>query len=198
MYLIPNALASGDPRNLIESVVSLPESHSARCTYVINDQDEMVVCRNVVILLISVLLPPEEAADHMLHVWYSGRITLSMIEFLMGSVRALIADVVGKIESKRDDILLSKTWTFGAREISVRLYKGQWSFLLKMLDSHHDVLETEKHRLYVMLNPSRLDHQERHLYTQTPAGRLCSQGMRETGVLVPFGSCLDQFKCSNP
>lgn len=156
------------------------------------------MCRNVVILLISVLLPPEEAADHMLHVWYSGRITASMLEFLKGPVRALIADVVGKIKSKGDDILLSKTWTFGPREGSVRLYKGQWSFLLKVLDSHHDVSETEKHRLYVMLNPSRLDHRERHLYPQTPAGRLCSHRMRKSGVLVPFGSCIDQFKCSNP
>ena len=121
-----------------------------------------------------------------------------MLEFLKGSVRALIADVVGKIKSKNNDILLSKTWTFGPREVSVRLYKGQWSFLLKMLDSHHVVLETEQHRLYVMLNPSRLDHQERHLYSQTPAGRLCSHRMRKTGVLVPFGSCLEQFECSNP
>ena len=134
----------------------------------------------------------------MLHVWYSGRITSSMLKCLKGSIRALIADVVGKIESKNDEILLSKTWNFGAREISVRLYKQQWSFLLKTLDSNHNVSETEKHRLYVMLNASRLDHQERHLYSQTPAGRICSHQMRKTGVLVPFGSCLEPFQCSNP
>lgn len=158
----------------------------------------MVVCRNVVILLIAVLLPPVEAADVILHVWYSGQITSSILKILKGSIRALIADVVEKIKSKKDDILLSKTWTFGPREVSVRLYKKQWSFLLKMVDSHHDVLETEKHRLHVMLNASRLDHQERHLISQTPAGRVCSHRMRKTGVLVPFGYCLAQFQCSNP
>ena len=121
-----------------------------------------------------------------------------MLKHLKGSVRTLIADVIVKIESKKDDIMLSKTWTFGPREVSVRLYKEQWSFLLKMLDSNHNDLETEKHRLYVMLNASRLDHQERHLYCQTPAGRICSHQMRKTGILVPFGSCLEQFECSNP
>ena len=156
------------------------------------------MCRNVVILLLAALLPPAEAADVMLHVWYSGRITSSMLEPLKGCVRGLIADVVGKIKNKEDNILLSKTWTFGPREISARLYRTQWSFLLKMLDSHHEVGETEKHRLYVMLNTSRLDNQERHLHSQSPALRLCSHKMRKTGVLVPFGSCLEQFQHSNP
>lgn len=156
------------------------------------------MCRNVVILLIAVLLPPVEAADLMLHVWYSGRITSSMQKMLKESVRSLIADVVEKIKSKNNHVLLSKTWTFGPREVSVRLYKPQWSFLLKMLDSHHDVSETEKHRLHVMLNGTRLDHFERYLYSQTPAGRVCSHRMRETGVLLPFGSCLEPFQCSNP
>ncbi len=191
-------IASGDPRNLIESVVRVSENHIGECTCVINDQDPVVVYRNVVILLIAVLLPPVEAADLMLHVWYSGRINSSMQKTLKESVHPLIADVVGKIKSKKDDILLSKTWTLGRGEISVRLYKKMWSFLLKMLDSHHGVSETEKNRLHVMLNASRLDHLERHLYSQTPAGRVCSHKMRETGVLLPFGSCLDKFQCPNP
>ena len=61
LYLIH--IASGDPRNLIESVVSLPVNYQGSCTCVINDEDPVVLCRNVVILLISVLLPPGEAAD---------------------------------------------------------------------------------------------------------------------------------------
>ena len=192
------SIASGDPRNLIESVVSVPENHSGDCTCVINDQDPAIVCRNVVILLVAVLLPPVEAADLMLHVWYSGRITSSMQKTLKKSVHSLIADVVGKIKSETDDTLLSKTWTFGSREISVRLSKKNWSFLLKTLDSHHGVSETERNRLHVMLNASRLDYLERHLYSQTPAGRVCSYKLRETGVLLPLGSCLENFQCPNP
>ena len=121
-----------------------------------------------------------------------------MLEYLKTSVRNLIADVVEKIKNKSDDVLLSKTWLFGPREISVRLRKYQWSCILKMLDSQHEVVETEKNRLDVMLNASRLDHQERHLCTLTPARRACSHKMRSTGVLAPFGHCLEQFQYSNP
>lgn len=163
-----------------------------------NDFNQVVACRNVILLLIAALLPPAKAADLMLHVWYSGRITSGMLDFLKGPVRTLIADVVEKIKSKGDNILLSKTWTFGSMEVSGLLYKQQWSFLLKMLDACHEVTETEKHRLHIVLNRSHLDHQERQLYFQSPAGRVCSHKMRKTGVLVPFGMCLEQFQCSNP
>ena len=183
---------------MIESVVKLPGNYQGTCTCVVNDRDPIVVCRNVVIFLVSVLLPPAEAADLMLHLWYSGRIKSSMLEQLRTSVRNLIADVVDKIKNKRDDVLLSKTWLFGPREISVRLYKYQWSCILKMLDSQHEVVETEKHRLDIMLNASRLDHQERHLSTLSPARRACSRRMRETGVLAPFGYCLERFEYCNP
>ena len=183
---------------MIESVVKMPENYQGTCTRVVNDRDPVIVCRNVVIFLVSVLLPPGEAADLMLHLWYSGRINSSMVEHLRTSVRNLIADVVDKIKNKRDDILLSKTWLFGPREISVRLHKYQWSCILKMLDSQHEVVEAEKHRLDVMLSASRLDHQERHLCTLTPARRACSQKMRRTGILARFGHCLEQFQYSNP
>ena len=176
----------------------MPKSYEGTCTCVLNDRDPVIVSRNVVIFLVSVLLPPVEAADLMLHLWYSSRIKSSMLEYLRTSVRNLIADVLEKIKNKRDDVLLSKTWLFGTREISVRLHKYQWSCVLKMLDSQHEVVETEKHRLDVMLNASRLDHQDRHLCTLTPARRACSHKMRETGVLAPFGHCLEQFQHSNP
>ena len=183
---------------MIESVVNMPANYKGTFTCVVNDRDPIIVSRNVVIFLISVLLPPVEAADLMLHVWYSGRIKSSMLEYLRDSVRSLIADVVEKVKNKRDDVLLSKTWLFGPREISVRLHKYEWSCILKMLDSQHEVVRTEKNRLDVMLNASRLDHKERHLCTLTPARRACSHRMRETGVLAPFGYCLERFQYSNP
>ena len=183
---------------MIESVVNMPANYEGTCTCVVNDRDPIIVSRNVVIFLVSVLLPPVEAADLMLHLWYSGRIRSSMLEYLRTSVRNLIADVLKKIKNKTDGVLLSKTWLFGPREISVRLHKYQWSCILKMLDSQHEIVETEKQRLDVMLNASRLDHQERHLCTQAPSMRACSHKMRSTGVLAPFGSCLAQFQYSNP
>lgn len=148
-------------------------------------------------LLLGMLQPPSVAAEVILHVWFSARLTSPILQKFK-EIGPLIADVVGKIRDRRADVLLSKTWSFGTRQVSVRMYKKQWNTLLAMLDADHDVAETERNRLHIMLNATRLDYQERHLLFLPPAQRVCSHKMRKTGVLVPFGSSLEQFNCPNP
>ena len=62
--------ASGDLRNVMKSINGLPDTYAGICTCVINDKDQAVVARNVVMLLVALLLPPVQAADLILHVWY--------------------------------------------------------------------------------------------------------------------------------
>ncbi|KAI4245918.1 MAG: hypothetical protein L6R42_010051, partial [Xanthoria sp. 1 TBL-2021] len=48
-------------------------------TCVLNDKNVNVVARNIVILLIAAQLQPAEAAEVILHVWYSARLTKGML-----------------------------------------------------------------------------------------------------------------------
>ena len=57
--------------------------------------------------------------------------------------------------------------------------------------------ETEKGRRYVTLNPGRVDHSHRHYYNLLSSMRICVRKLRETGVLLPFGHCLDRFDAVN-
>ena len=56
-------------------------------TCVLNDRYVKVVARNIVMLLIAAQLPPAEAAEVILHVWYSARLTRGMLTVIDDYVR---------------------------------------------------------------------------------------------------------------
>ncbi|KAL8858534.1 MAG: hypothetical protein Q9178_004828 [Gyalolechia marmorata] len=138
-------------------------------------------------LLISAQLPPAEAAEVILHLWYSARLTQGMLTLIDKHVRKLIADVLFKIKDRANNVLQSKKWTFGSVEVTVCLYRPQWATLLQILDTKHDIGTTEKERRRVVLAPHRVDYRERQLYCLPAYMRLCSTRFKETGVLAPFG-----------
>ncbi|KAL8726781.1 MAG: hypothetical protein Q9181_005920, partial [Wetmoreana brouardii] len=106
--------------------------------------------------------------------------------------------VVCKIKNKSNEVLLLKSWDFGSAEISVRLFKPQWTLLLQIIEAKHDVTKTEQERRKVVLTLSRVDYRDRELYTLSGSWRMCSSKSRDTGVLAPFGLHLDHFKRPNP
>ena len=56
-------------------------------TCVLNDRYVNFVARNIVMLLIAAQLPPAEAAEVILHVWYSARLTRGMLTVIDDYVR---------------------------------------------------------------------------------------------------------------
>ena len=190
--------ASGDLRNIIRSIVGIPDNYKGTALCIVNDRDLLVVARNVVMLLTSLVFPPVIAAETILHIWYSARLKPEMLQNVKDRVRPLIAQMVEGIEQRENDTLLSETWTFGSRVLSIHLYKYQWDFILKLLDADHPVSKSEAQRQNGMLNDTRKDYRERMLFQMSPSRRACSVKMRESGMLLPFGSCLDEYTCSNP
>ncbi|KAL8792020.1 MAG: hypothetical protein Q9195_005361 [Heterodermia aff. obscurata] len=190
--------ASGDLRNMICSVNGLSNSYKGTCAIVLNDKNYNVVARNITMLLLAAHLPPLDAAELILHVWYSGRLSQGMLDAIKKYVKEAVAEVVAKIKGKSDNVMQSKKWTYGDVEMRVCLYKPQWNTLLQILEAKHEVQKTEQERQKIVLAPSRIDYRDRELYKLSGPRRLCTTKFRETGVLAPFGSCLEQFNCSNP
>ena len=180
------------------TVNGLPPNYTSRCDTILNDKNMNIVARNIVMLLIAAQLPPPEASELILHIWYSARLTKGMVAAVDKHAREPIANIVSKVKGKANDVIQSKRWTFGTAEISVRLFKPQWTNLLHILDAKHDIAKTEEERRKVVLAPSRSDYRDRELFNLPGFGRLCSTRFRETGVLAPFGSALDDFDCPNP
>ncbi|RSL58789.1 hypothetical protein CEP53_006047 [Fusarium sp. AF-6] len=68
-----NLLPSGDLRNVVKTVTSLPESFRRRIAITINDNDFEVVARNIILLLTAMLsVEPEDGTNRMIHIWYSA------------------------------------------------------------------------------------------------------------------------------
>lgn len=201
--------SSGDPRNLIESVIALPEGYTGAFTCIANEQDVLVVVRNVMILMAPMLLAPTEAAEFMLHLWYSARLTPKMVD-VIAHIRTLITAAMKEFDGKGEGgNLCRSTWDFGTQQLSLSLTKDTWSLVLEILSSHHvssdielsfkkPAIVTEDRRRHVMLASHLLDQRESHLFDLPPSQRLSAQRMRETGILSPFGSDITAFTHANP
>ncbi|KAL8828964.1 MAG: hypothetical protein Q9191_002288 [Dirinaria sp. TL-2023a] len=148
-------------------------------------------------LLIAAQLPPLVAAELILHVCYSAKLTQNMVRALDVYVRQPIADVVANVDSRGNVNLLSKTWRFGATEITVRLYRRQWDALLSLL-AEQELKTTEEAREKVIFDADRDDLLQLEFYKAPVAMRVNAARFKKTGVLVPFGSSLKHFDCSNP
>lgn len=151
-----------------------------------------MAARNLLILLISTLSPPEEAAKLMLHVWYSARLTPQMVQLLERHIRRYIAEGVENCRAMSDtesaNQMQSMEWKFGGGVLKVSLYKSQWDYVLKILDFRPSLEEAEQRRRQVMLLETQLDSRDRQYFDLRPSKRVSIQKMRETGVLLPFGN----------
>jgi hypothetical protein len=187
-------------RNLVKSLVRLPETYTAHCKMTINDREFDIVARNAILLLTALHFDPETATPIMLHIWYSALIPARVLQSLQVNILPLIEDVCAKIQSKPPSSLQAKTWTYDKRSLRLVLRKEQW-FRLQQLFKVPDGLSAalaQKIRKSVTLAPERRDYLDRALYTQVPAWRVCTMKFREDGILLPFGSSRREFDTPNP
>lgn len=191
-------LANGDLRNVIASVNGIPKGHAAPITCVINTQDPTYMGQSLLLLLVAMSFSPRIACEIMTHLWYSARLTGNMVALVSEKLRPLIAAVVENCKDSGEDDLVKKIFTFGTSSLCVHLEKEKWVSMLALFDFDHGKAQTEANRKRVMLDGEYLDYRERHLFNLSPSRRLSTQRMRETGVLLPFGTLLDDFSCPNP
>lgn len=195
----PSSQASNSLRGAIASINQLPGTYKNILTTTVNDPFLMACTQNLLTLLLCCILPPPEAAEVVLHLLYSARLTSPQLDSLRRTVRPLVADVVQKIEAKRDnDTIFSRTWKFGTVEVMARLTKKQWESVLRVLDKKYLAFETERERRERVQDPKGRDEREQSLYNLKPGKRVAVQKMREDGVLLPFGGSDGAFVCVNP
>ncbi|KAI1499527.1 hypothetical protein F5X99DRAFT_430658 [Biscogniauxia marginata] len=194
--------ASGDMRNVVQTVVSIPMEFQNSTNFYLNDENEHVVARNAIMLLLALTEDDTAVAtENIMHLWYSAFISKSLLRTLQTKIRELVQDVCVKIEGKPSNTILGKTWTFGSKSLRLILTKRQWYGLCTYLEIPHG-LTTEKAqeiRRKVTLSPSEVDWRELLDFAQhVESHRLCRLRFREDGVLRPFGSPRDKSLVPNP
>lgn len=193
-------LASSDLRNVVKTVVDIPQSYKGTCEIVLNDEDNWLVSRNVILLLVALVYDPEEAAETLLHLWYSALIPKAMLQTLRSKVLPLVETVSNKSKDRTPEALVSKKWTFGSSSLRLVLQKHYWDVLLQYFENRDylSLLDARRARAATTLAPDAKDYIERQLYTFNRITRRGHMKFRADGLLLPFGSSIRDFDTPNP
>ncbi|KAK2680664.1 hypothetical protein RAB80_002457 [Fusarium oxysporum f. sp. vasinfectum] len=112
-------VASGDLRNVVQTITQLPPSYEQPVEIIMNDHEFDVVTRNVIILLLALTADDrDEAVDCILHIWYSSFIRKSHVDILKQRIQPLIQSACDKVKDKPTKRILGKTWTFEKRSVT--------------------------------------------------------------------------------
>lgn len=148
-------------------------------------------------LILLNMADEDTCVDTILHFWYSCRLREAHVRVLQSEVRPLIAEMVQKISSKGEKVLLAKNFKLSNLELRIVLKKGQWQELLRTLDRSTDPAIAETSRKDITLQRRDLiDHQLlqicRHLHR-----REAKLQFRQRGMLLPFGASDSAFTQPN-
>ncbi|KAI0131304.1 hypothetical protein F4814DRAFT_164862 [Daldinia grandis] len=202
--------ASGDVRNVIQTIRNLPPEFEHHVDMTINDRDFDVTARNAVILLLALSslegephqIDLERLAETMIHVWYSATITKDTLSELQSRVKPLITDMCQRVASKQANILLGKKWIFkSSSSLHMTLKKEDWARVMDLFDVPQGLTleKARKIRQAVTLAPEREDYRDRWYFKDaSPSMRVAKQRYREDGLLLAFGHPRLGFDYPNP
>lgn len=190
--------ASGDLRNVIKTIIGLPESYAGNCTVVVNDLNTAIVARNAMLLLTALHFEPEVAAPIMLHLWYSAMLPQAILQALQDGILPYIHDVCNKIKDKPTDSMQAKTFEIGGSSVRLMLKKREWVGLATMFKVPEGLRAPEAQSIRRSVTMTRVDHIDRHIYKMSPGRRAGAIDFRQHGVLLPFGASRKDFAMPNP
>lgn len=117
--------ASGDLRNIITTITKLPAEYGGECIVVVNDIEFVVVARNILMLLISVIYEPESATPMIIHLWYSALLPRCMVQVIHDAIVPMIEKACETMADVPHDQLHSHTFEVEGRKLCVTLPKDQ-------------------------------------------------------------------------
>lgn len=177
--------ASGDLRNVISSVNAIPDTFEGPISVTINDFNPRVAARNLAMLLL-LLERGEEAAEAVLHLWYSVTVPRRHWEAL-----AEIARDKAKGLAKHEE---GGVWEVAMRGsnscLKADLPGTVWKTLALQLEKGEQIdLDgvLGQRRRQLLEDPYWLGVRERYLHGLEPYHRVAWMHFRRFGLLLPLG-----------
>ncbi|KDQ51336.1 hypothetical protein JAAARDRAFT_211116 [Jaapia argillacea MUCL 33604] len=201
-------VASGDIRNIVQTITALPSSYNGQIKILLNDREPHIAIRNIALLLLLGTVDRKNiAAELALHFWYSVFIPIEHHARLSTVMLAFLQRI-----GKEGDFSVP----LGSRStLSGKLPPDALDVAAGMLTAHHQlqeaVSEYERVRFVPSISrylpssepilsrfaPSRQDRHHRHYCRLEPSHRLAYLEFRRFGLLLPFGALNSQFNTPN-
>ncbi|TCD64784.1 hypothetical protein EIP91_003644 [Steccherinum ochraceum] len=197
-------VASGDLRDVIRTVNSLPETYTGHLTILLNDRDPVVTVRNLLILLILGRPQPstttsstnhENAAELALHLWYSAFVPATHASEVM----KVVLGAVEELKKPTFNVKLG-VGVGGKERSSLRGSFEEKQILggvLAHLTAEYGFEQAQKEYQRVFLAPEREDLIHRFYRDLEPSHRLAYDHFRRFGLLLPFGAPNAHFNQPN-
>lgn len=187
--ILRHPVASGDLRNTIRTVNSLPEGYSGKCRILINDCDSVVACRNALILDIlqsAQMLDVAEVAEFCVHLTYSA--------FLTPTQHQILASCLSSFMERRTRFDVNDAFMRNPKHLFAQIFIEP---LLQMYTSTFDGPTAKRNMHEATLGAARLDNLQSWLWPLRSAHRLAEMHYRRTGVVLPFGVSTSHFTHPN-
>ncbi|KAG6817140.1 hypothetical protein H0H87_012331, partial [Tephrocybe sp. NHM501043] len=188
--LIKSRIASGDIRNLVRTVNSLPADFKGQCDILFNDYNPLVVGHNIVVLwaLLGQDIAPDDAAELALHFMYSSMLTPAMSKCLLKSLDMLNSITHGSANSVAID---------GRGTLNVFLASNALDETKKMLRTKYGQSVASRAYTNVMCSSERQDYTDRFINSLDPGHRLAFSHFKKSGILAPFSLDVSHFNEPN-
>lgn len=188
-------LDSGDLRNVVLSINSLPSSFCGKCRIVLSDASGISCIRNTLLLLVFASFPPEEAAEIAIHLWYSaslpGGLSKPLKDALFSKLYPKVFRNVQECAARPDFINTTFTGVFelgASAEMRSILTWPQWSYIRVMLADKTPYEEAMKKRREKVMDKTRIDYRDKEMHSLKPYHRIAKKKFYEDGLVLPFGA----------
>lgn len=130
------SIASGDIRNVVQTVNALPEDYSGHLTIMLNDLDGIVVGRNLLLLaVLGSIDDHSQAAEIALHLWYSAFLRQTHVAILSRIIWDMLHQMV------EGDSFTLKLWEQHLTADAVHFKLGEHSLLKSALSRIPEIVD---------------------------------------------------------
>jgi hypothetical protein len=176
--------ASGDLRNVVDTIAGLPAGYKGKVRVLVNDFSPKIACRNFLLLQVLGQLGLQ-GVDLAIALWYS--LALTGEQHMALSLLISKLEVVGVVKGTRE-----ASWAFrqsdSGASITAHFEKRVWTALLEMMTSQWTLQSATNDRNARLLDPERRDFAGRVLQTLQPWHRIAVSEFRSFGLVLPYGA----------
>ncbi|GJE88932.1 zf-MYND and DUF4470 domain-containing protein [Phanerochaete sordida] len=183
-------VASGDLRSVLSTINALPPDYPGQVTVLMNDRDQHITIRNILILQLLGRIPNKRrAADMALHLWYSAFVPKAYGAELVGIGMELCGKNADELQ-----LQLGEHATLNAN-MSADMRKLCSASIMSSFKWKTEQAQKELRR--VRQDPSRVDVRHRAWAQCRGSHRLARDAYNRTGLVLPFGAHAAHFDTPN-